>query len=83
MPSPHAIIHIQSGNQAQFLLSDIIDILSNYAKINFIDEELIFLDSKYPFILLYTIACLTTTMYYEKDDHKFQHDVLLSLYFYM
>lgn len=45
----NVIIHVNTGNQADICISDVLDALSDYAWIHFTDEEGIFMNNPYPF----------------------------------
>lgn len=47
-PSRHVLIHVNTGNQADICIFDVLDALSDYVWIHFTDEEAIFMNHPYP-----------------------------------
>lgn len=48
------IIHVNTGNQVQICVSDVIDALHDYAWIHFTEEEALFMHNEYPSIFLHS-----------------------------
>ena len=45
------IIHVNTGNQVHICVSDVIDALHDYAWIHFTEEEALFMNNTYPFLV--------------------------------
>lgn len=45
------IIHVNTGNQAQICVGDVLDALYDYAWIHFAEEEALFMHHPYPFLV--------------------------------
>ena len=48
VPSRDVLIHVNTGNQADICIYDVLDALSDYVWIHFTDEEAIFMNHPYP-----------------------------------
>lgn len=45
------LIHVNTGNQVEINISDVLDALYDYAWIHFTEEEELFMDNEYPCLL--------------------------------
>lgn len=75
------LIHVCMGNTMQINLVDVLDALYDYTCIHFTEEELLFMNNLYPFLL--SLLFLYFTQYSERNLHKAQHIVIFLEWFYM
>ena len=50
-PSRQVLIHVNTGNQVEISINDVLDALYDYAWIHFTEEEELFMNNEYPFLL--------------------------------
>ena len=50
LPSPHVLIHVNTGNQVEININDELDALCDYAWIHFTEEEALFMNNEYPLV---------------------------------
>ena len=66
---------MNTGNQVEISVYDVLDALHDYAWIHFTEEEALFMNNEYP--LVFPLCFLDYTKYPQYPVHKKQHTVNL------